>query len=108
MADYNTEQAWDILKQFDGSIPTLPPLEDGSSAADVFNHATYDFGPYSVGPNENDLRITNPWDPSLPENRSGYDAPLDKPPAPQADQSKLVMYLAIAGVAISLLALVRR
>lgn len=109
MADYNTEQAWDILKQFDASTPTMD-YPDGTSA-DAFNHGTADFGTYGVGENVNDTRITNPWDPSLPENRSGYDGykyPADKPPSPQTDQSKLVMYLAIAGVAISLLALVRR
>lgn len=106
MTDYNTEQAWDILKQFDASTSTMD-YPDGTSA-DAFNTGTGDFGSYSVGPNQNDVRITNPNDPSLPENQSGYDGykyPID---GTTNTQSNLIMYLAIAGVAISLLALVRR
>lgn len=108
MTDYNTEQAWNIFQQFgnDASTPTMD-YADGTSA-DAFNTGTGDFGSYSVGPSEHDLSITNPYDPSLPANRSGYDGnkyPID---GQVSSQSNLIMYLAIAGVAISLLALVRR
>lgn len=106
MADYNTEQAWNIFQQFDATIPTL--YYANGTDADALNKSTEDFGSYSVGPSDQDIAITNPWDPSV--NKSSYDGykyPIDKPPQ-QTDQSKLVMYLAIAGVAISLLALVRR